>query len=173
MRAADADRQVVADRLSLALSEGRLDLHEYDERLQRTYAAKTYGELDALLSDLPATMPPQHSQVVPAATASPPVSDSAAVMAHSVRSGAVARWLLDVWLSYLGVVWIVVAVWVLTGADYSFWPAWVAGPWGIVLLWHTIAGLNNGEPQRWAKKQERRARRAAGEPGTGEPRSTC
>ena len=39
--------------LRVALDEGRLDLHGYDERLQRAYAAKTYGELQALLSDLP------------------------------------------------------------------------------------------------------------------------
>ena len=43
MRAADADRQAVADNLKSALDEGRLDLHEYDERLQRAYAAKTYA----------------------------------------------------------------------------------------------------------------------------------
>nr|WP_240944547.1 DUF1707 domain-containing protein [Micromonospora thermarum] len=54
MRAADADRQAVADRLRTAVDEGRLDLHEYDERLQQAYAARTYGELDALLADLPA-----------------------------------------------------------------------------------------------------------------------
>ena len=48
-----------AERLRAALDEGRLDLHEYDERLQRTYAAKTYGDLDGLLDDLPATVPPQ------------------------------------------------------------------------------------------------------------------
>ena len=43
MRAGDGDRQAVADKLKAALDEGRLDLHEYDERLQQTYAAKTYG----------------------------------------------------------------------------------------------------------------------------------
>ena len=43
MRAADSDRQAVADKLKKALDEGRLDLAEYDERLQRAYAAKTYG----------------------------------------------------------------------------------------------------------------------------------
>nr|WP_230414830.1 DUF1707 domain-containing protein [Micromonospora tarapacensis] len=54
MRAADSDRQAVAERLRVALDEGRLDLHEYDERLQRAYAARTYAELDALVGDLPA-----------------------------------------------------------------------------------------------------------------------
>ena len=65
MRAGDADRQAVADKLKAALDEGRLDLHEYDERLQRAYAAKTYGELDSLLTDLPGTVPAQRRPVVP------------------------------------------------------------------------------------------------------------
>src|ERR687885_815865 len=47
MRASDADRTVVAERLQTALDEGRLSLTEYDERLQQTYAARTYGDLDA------------------------------------------------------------------------------------------------------------------------------
>ena len=53
MRAADSDRAAVADRLRVALEEGRLDLHEYDERLQRAYAARTYGELDGLPGTIP------------------------------------------------------------------------------------------------------------------------
>jgi hypothetical protein len=54
VRAGDTDRQVVVDRLGIALREGRLDLAEYDERLRQAYAARTYRELDGLLADLPA-----------------------------------------------------------------------------------------------------------------------
>ena len=57
MRAGDGDRQAVAEQLKTALDEGRLDLHEYDERLQQTYAAKTFGDLDGLVTDLPGTGP--------------------------------------------------------------------------------------------------------------------
>ena len=53
-RAADDDRAGIADQLRAALDEGRLVLHEYDDRLQRAYAAKTYAELDELVHDLPA-----------------------------------------------------------------------------------------------------------------------
>ncbi|MDP9799157.1 signal recognition particle GTPase [Catenuloplanes nepalensis] len=60
MRAADGDREAVAERLRAALNEGRLDLAEFDERLGRAYAAKTYGDLDGLLSDLPG-WPPRSS----------------------------------------------------------------------------------------------------------------
>jgi hypothetical protein len=52
-RAADADREAVAERLRIAAGEGRIDLAELDERLDRAYAAKTYGQLRALVGDLP------------------------------------------------------------------------------------------------------------------------
>ena len=54
LRAADTDRAAVADVLGAHMSAGRLTVDEYDERLSRAYAAKTYGELDELTADLPA-----------------------------------------------------------------------------------------------------------------------
>src|SRR3712207_9462753 len=38
------------------MSAGRLTVAEYDERLARAYAARTYGELEALTADLPRTV---------------------------------------------------------------------------------------------------------------------
>ncbi len=52
-RASDADRERVADRLRRALDEGRLTVTEFDERTRAAYAARTYGELDELTTDLP------------------------------------------------------------------------------------------------------------------------
>jgi hypothetical protein len=54
MRAADADRQKIADQLKAALDEGRLSLHEYDERVAQAYGARTYADLLGLVTDLPA-----------------------------------------------------------------------------------------------------------------------
>src|ERR1051326_9215025 len=53
MRASDADRDRVADALRDAYAEGRLDVEEHNERIDRAYKAKTLGELVPLLSDLP------------------------------------------------------------------------------------------------------------------------
>lgn len=53
LRAADADRQKIADQLKAALDEGRLSLHEYDDRVGQAYAARTYQELLVLVADLP------------------------------------------------------------------------------------------------------------------------
>jgi Domain of unknown function (DUF1707) len=56
-RAADADREAVAERLRMAAGEGRLDLEELDDRLGQAYSARTYGQLRALVADLPAAQP--------------------------------------------------------------------------------------------------------------------
>jgi hypothetical protein len=56
-RAADTDRDAVAERLRVAAREGRIELWELDERLGRAYRARTYGDLAALLADLPVQPP--------------------------------------------------------------------------------------------------------------------
>jgi hypothetical protein len=53
LRAADSDRERVAEVLRQAAGDGRLTLDELDERLGRAYAAKTYAELEPITSDLP------------------------------------------------------------------------------------------------------------------------
>ena len=53
LRAADADRERAAERLRKSHAEGRLDLTEFQERLERCYAAKTIGQLRDLVRDLP------------------------------------------------------------------------------------------------------------------------
>ena len=53
MRAADSDRIQVAQLLTDAAAQGRLEMSEYEERLKKAYAAQTFDELDRLSSDLP------------------------------------------------------------------------------------------------------------------------
>jgi hypothetical protein len=55
MRASDSDRDAVVSDLSEHLQAGRLTAGEFDERMGRALAARTWGELRALLADLPAT----------------------------------------------------------------------------------------------------------------------
>lgn len=57
LRASDADRAATAERLRTHYTDGRLDAQEYDERIERCYAAKTVDELDALFFDLPRSAP--------------------------------------------------------------------------------------------------------------------
>jgi hypothetical protein len=58
LRAGDADRDAVAEVLRIAATEGRIDLSEFAERLGQLNQAKTYGELSALVADLPAAAAP-------------------------------------------------------------------------------------------------------------------
>ena len=57
VRAADEDREAVAEILREQHVAGRLDTDELAERLDHCYAAKTYGELHELVADLPAPEP--------------------------------------------------------------------------------------------------------------------
>ena len=53
LRAGDQDREHVAEVLREACVEGRLSVTELEERLEGAFAARTHGELDALIRDLP------------------------------------------------------------------------------------------------------------------------
>jgi hypothetical protein len=53
LRASDADRERVAERLRNAAAEGRLLAHELEQRMATALRARTYGELDSVVADLP------------------------------------------------------------------------------------------------------------------------
>jgi len=53
IRASDADRERTATLLREHHAQGRLTPEEFSERVDMTFAAKTIGDLDALLADLP------------------------------------------------------------------------------------------------------------------------
>lgn len=98
MRASDADRDRVADRLREALAEGRLSAEEHAERIDAVYAAKTYAELAPILHDLPmddeslpgADTPPSGSG------ASAPARESGTVVAVFGGADRKGRWLVPV-----------------------------------------------------------------------------
>ncbi|MGW0333877.1 DUF1707 SHOCT-like domain-containing protein [Streptomyces sp. NPDC003011] len=54
LRASDAERDRVADMLREALAEGRLTADEHAERVEGVLKAKTAGELEVFVRDLPA-----------------------------------------------------------------------------------------------------------------------
>jgi hypothetical protein len=66
LRVSDADRQAVADQLSKHFGDGRLDQAEFDQRLSQAMSAKTYRDLDGLLTDLPPTQASGGSGLPPA-----------------------------------------------------------------------------------------------------------
>ena len=58
IRAADADRERIAERLREAAVEGRLSPEELERRLETALAAPTYADLEGVVADLPQPRPP-------------------------------------------------------------------------------------------------------------------
>jgi hypothetical protein len=76
MRASESDRQVVMERLRQAVEEGRLDVAEYQDRVDAAMQARVYSELDVLIADLQQLSPPgfQEQQLEPTQVMRPPLS---------------------------------------------------------------------------------------------------
>ena len=133
MRASDAEREQVAERLREAHAEGRLTVEEFSERLDAVYAARTHGDLVPLTHDLPGVGPDR-------APAQPRTGDEALPARRESDAGGLrAAW--GVWATAVLVnvaIWAVVSLGV-QGLVY-FWPIWVAGPWGAVLVARTLFG---------------------------------
>jgi hypothetical protein len=89
LRVSDADRHKVAEILREAAGEGRLDLDELDERLEATYAAKTYADLVPITADLPVAGPAASMPIPRPASSLPAVRHDVtiAVMGGSSRKG--------------------------------------------------------------------------------------
>ncbi|MEW2069603.1 DUF1707 domain-containing protein [Streptomyces sp. NPDC007346] len=77
MRASDAERERIAELLREAVAEGRLEMDEFEQRLETAYTARTHGELEPLVRDLPAP-----------GTAVAPVGSSA----PAPQRGSAANW---------------------------------------------------------------------------------
>jgi Domain of unknown function (DUF1707)/Domain of unknown function (DUF4190) len=79
MRASSADRERAVDVLKAGFAEGRLTQDEYNDRMGRAYAARTYGELAALTADLPVGPVPW-----PVAAYQPPAGTNSMAIASMV-----------------------------------------------------------------------------------------
>jgi hypothetical protein len=155
MRASDADREEVVDRLRVALEEGRLKMDEYLERMSRAYQAVTYGDLAPLSADLPETRAVAKPEPAPPAPA--PSPQPRGVVAPRGAYASLPAPLKVLWTIWATVVSLNVVIWVLVSATTAHviypWPLWVAGPWGVVLL-----GLSAGATQIRRHRQPRGTR---------------
>ncbi|MFD3919194.1 DUF1707 domain-containing protein [Streptomyces sp. NPDC058595] len=92
IRASDADRDRIADILREALALGRLDAEEHSERIDAVYRAKTMGELEPLVKDLPATSTtarPAAAHIYGPDSETGPAESMVAIFSSSTRKG---RW---------------------------------------------------------------------------------
>lgn len=152
MRASDNDRDRVAAALREHHAQGRLDVDEFKDRIEKAYAAKTLGELDTLMNDLPEQ--DLYQLPVPAeqraAGGRPP--------SRGARAGRVV-W-KGIWIAWAAASLINIVVWLLVSVTsmtfvYPWW-IWVAGPWGAVML----AGQLMGAPPPVDRRRDRELRRA-------------
>jgi hypothetical protein len=122
------------------MAAGRLTVDEYDERLTRVYAAKTYGELAEITADLPDVS--RRPATRPVAAPQPRTACGPVPM-----GGPGAHGLADGWRAWLATSVIVTTIWLLTSLGSGdlnyFWPMWVIGPWGAVLLASTLSGRSS------------------------------
>jgi hypothetical protein len=121
LRIGTAERNQAVDALREHSVAGRLDLDEFEERVGQAYSARTAGDLDALLCDLPPL-----SRIAPLA---PPAAPPAARAVTPARRGADRGELSP----YVGVNALLVFIWFMGGMGY-FWPIWIIVPWGLAIF---------------------------------------
>lgn len=98
---ADSDRSTAADELRLHYDSGRLTLDEFESRLAEVNAARTRGDLQQALRQLPRSEPP------------------ASLRLRDRRWSSLA-------LQYALINVMAILVWAFTGAQiHDFWPKWV------------------------------------------------
>ncbi|WP_067827213.1 DUF1707 SHOCT-like domain-containing protein [Nocardia inohanensis] len=131
-RASDAERAQVADLLGRHLTDGRLDLTEYNERVAQVYNTPTREDLNLVLKDLPKL-------------AKTPASP-----------GKPARF--PIWQQIEGSAWVGVGllclfIWAaisVAAGEFTYpWPLWVIGPWGAVLVFRVVMGWESNAYKRY------------------------
>ena len=138
IRASDADRDRVAALLREHHAAGRLTAEEFHDRMDKALEAKTLGELDELMADLPAIdlyrlpdesmrrpAPLPHTSLMPRHPGGP--SSPAKFTAGTVAMGAWAAV-----TAALVAIWAVAAV--VGGGTWFPWWALIAIPWIWVMI---------------------------------------
>jgi hypothetical protein len=133
IRASDADREAVTERLRDAAVDGRLESDELEERLHAALRARTYGDLRRLLSDLPAEPPAWERR----RAGTMPVARIALAVATRV---AIA----------LAVVTVVLVVAAAMAASWVLWALVRLGLWG-----RRACAARLGARTRWDRPQDR------------------
>jgi Domain of unknown function (DUF1707) len=144
IRASDADRERTTALLREHHAEGRLSAEEFNDRLDRALAAKTIGELDELLADLPGIdlyrLPAAGIRPAPPGALRPRSAGSARGAGDVERrgSGAVSPQRAATWVAWAAISSLLFVAWlglglVSGGAAWVPWFLLVVVPWGMVI----------------------------------------
>jgi hypothetical protein len=110
LRASDEQRDRAAQEIREHFAAGRLSDEELSDRVQAAYDARTQGELEALMADLPKL----------------PVTRAQQKAEIALRRRELQRRLLQEAGGGSGAFLICTAIWVASGASGFFWPIFVA-----------------------------------------------
>jgi uncharacterized protein DUF1707 len=139
LRASDADRERTAQLLREHHAVGRLTAEEFEGRLEQVFQARTLGELDALLADLPAIdlyqlpsagIRPRRGGSGPRGPGLVPAYDGQLVPARDVPGIA---WASATALAV--VLWVVIAIAAGGAAAWIPWFLLIIVPWRFALMW--------------------------------------
>jgi Domain of unknown function (DUF1707) len=139
IRASDADRERTATLLREHHAEGRLTAEEFSERLDRVLAAKTVGELDSVLADLPGIdlyrLPAHGIRAAPPGALRPRAAGRGL---ERRGQGAVSPQRVATWVTWAAISSLLFAVWlglglISGGAAWVPWFLLVVVPWGLVI----------------------------------------
>jgi hypothetical protein len=124
LRAGDRERSATAAQLGQALTQGYLDVDEYEQRVTGAFAAHSTDDLRRLTADLPTARLRQHD---PRRRAARHAAARMSVRLHLLGYALMVVVVLTVWLAVA-----------LSGGSSYFWPVWPILGAGIGLLGHAV-----------------------------------
>jgi Domain of unknown function (DUF1707) len=101
LRASQQERERTVERLRAHAGDGRLELDELEQRVEAALAARTRGELDALLADLPRE-PRRPERRTRVARAWLPLLAGIAILALAPHGVAWVGWVVIGWWFFAG-----------------------------------------------------------------------
>ena len=125
---ADADRATAADEIRQHYDSGRLTLEEFESRLDEVHAARTRGDLEHALRQLPRTEPP------------------ASLRLRDRRWSSLA-------LQYALINVVCILVWAVSDQTHGFWPKWVL--LGTLIMYFRRLGGRSGRRGPPRRSRER------------------
>ncbi|HWO67334.1 MAG TPA: DUF1707 domain-containing protein [Umezawaea sp.] len=139
MRAADNDREAIVERLTRAQAEGRLDLSEFDHRVQQAWTAQTYADLAALIADLPPDNAPTpkrpDQQIYQHQTYRPQTYQHPVHLPEPQKPNRAAQLFFRAWVAASMINFVIWGLVSITNLEWTYpWWIWVAGPWGALIL---------------------------------------
>ena len=140
IRASDEDRDRAATALREHLAVGRLTLEEFNDRLDQAYAARTTGELDQLMTDLPGADLQQLPGGPARGRAGGPLSPRPPGWPAPASPGRLSPAWRAAWGSWLAISLGTFVIWILSGAGGGLWFLWVAVPLGALMLGRWVMG---------------------------------